>query len=290
MNTVTKYAYLISIFFWDAGSFRRKMLNSLWDCMTETPVTAIFSVILFSLLSVVVFYIYFLWSGFHKLDHKLFRTVSFTLFSIFAYILVEHRIEIGKIGNSWMGLISAIALFTGPIFQAIFSEYNLYQYKKIGVINHLRKMWHRDPLFDKIRAIVIGPLDEEIIFRAFACTLWEDAHISKKKIIFYVPFIFGVSHFHHFFISTGTVKVRLVRSIVQMIYTTVFGWYVTFLWCKYHSFIMVSLVHGFCNFMEFPDFGGALSWEYPTQKIFIGIAYLFGVTLFIGCMGYMITN
>lgn len=76
--------------------------------------------------------------------------------------------------------------------------------------------------------------------------------------------IFGLAHVHHFYefrVTHPHVPAwgAVLRSLLQLAYTTLFGGYVTFLYLRSGSLLAVVLVHAFCNRMGFPRFWGRVS-------------------------------
>lgn len=87
------------------------------------------------------------------------------------------------------------------------------------------------------------------------------AQTSVTKTIFLSPVIFGLAHLHHFYefrISHPQVpvSVSLLRSLLQLTYTSLFGAYATFLFLRTGSLLAIFVVHAFCNCMGLPRFWG----------------------------------
>ncbi|KAI1074073.1 hypothetical protein F5B20DRAFT_564766 [Whalleya microplaca] len=111
------------------------------------------------------------------------------------------------------------------------------------------------------RNIVAGPLTEEVLFRSASVPLMLLAQTSVSKTIFLSPLIFGLAHVHHFYEFRVThpqvpVATGVLRSLVQLSYTTLFGAYVTFLFLRTGSLLAIVVVHAFCNCMGLPRFWG----------------------------------
>lgn len=51
----------------------------------------------------------------------------------------------------------------------------------------------------------------------------------------------------------------ILRTLLQLAYTTLFGGYATFLYLRTGSLLGVILVHAFCNWMGFPRFWGRVT-------------------------------
>lgn len=87
------------------------------------------------------------------------------------------------------------------------------------------------------------------------------AETSVAKTVFLSPVIFGLAHFHHFYEFRVThphvpVAHGLLRSLLQLGYTSLFGAYATFLLLRTGSLLAIVAVHAFCNCMGFPRFWG----------------------------------
>ncbi|KAA8904426.1 hypothetical protein TRICI_005476 [Trichomonascus ciferrii] len=127
-----------------------------------------------------------------------------------------------------------------------------------------------------LRNYIIGPVTEEIIFRACLITSLNDKW-SPAKTIFVTPLYFGVAHLHHAYeeyLREGEEHLTdiLLTSIFQFLFTTVFGWYAAYLYVHFNTAYAPIVVHIFCNFMGVP--------EWPDDRIyrvllFIGLASFF---------------
>jgi prenyl protein peptidase len=76
--------------------------------------------------------------------------------------------------------------------------------------------------------------------------------------------IFGLAHFHHLYefrITHPDVPLvpAILRTLLQLTYTTLFGGYATFLYLRTGSLLSVILVHSFCNWMGLPRFWGRVT-------------------------------
>lgn len=95
------------------------------------------------------------------------------------------------------------------------------------------------------------------------------AQTSVTTTVFLSPLVFGLAHLHHFYefrITHPQVPVMfgLLRSLMQLGYTTLFGAYATFLFLRSGSLIAVFVVHAFCNCMGLPRVWGRV---YPAVVI-----------------------
>jgi len=225
---------------------------------------------------------------FPGVEKDIYRISLMILQSILSFLILfiigalEPFYIFGDIFMSFKFLFTTVLLFLGPICQEIieivngFSEISFISYI-FGIIGQLLRN------FPWI-SVAIAPLLEEILYRVFNINMWMSCGISMKKSIFLSPLVFGLSHFHHFFETDRRrfgIRRLFIQTIVQCCYTTVFGWWASFAWCRTHSLFAVFSLHAFCNFMQFPDFIGAIQWRYPKQRIVIIVSYIVGIIAFI---------
>jgi prenyl protein peptidase len=116
------------------------------------------------------------------------------------------------------------------------------------------------------RNYVAGPVTEEILFRSVLIPLHLLAKKPPAQIVWLTPLYFGIAHVHHFYEFTLThphtpTLPALLRSLFQFGYTTLFGWYASFLYLRTASLVTVILVHSFCNWCGLPRFWGRLRLE-----------------------------
>ncbi|CAG8094795.1 unnamed protein product [Penicillium olsonii] len=151
-------------------------------------------------------------------------------------------------------LLTAI-LFIGPLFER-------------GIVEGEWRVWfRRSKLSESLggwigwRNYVAGPFTEEVMFRSAIVPLHLLAHESPGRIVFIAPLYFGIAHVHHFYEfrlthpDTPALAAQL-RSLFQFGYTTIFGWYATFVYLRTGSLIAVVVVHSFCNWCGLPRLWG----------------------------------
>ncbi|OJD13300.1 hypothetical protein AJ78_06224 [Emergomyces pasteurianus Ep9510] len=146
-------------------------------------------------------------------------------------------------------------LFLGPLFEA-------------GIVMGEWKYWIRGSRFAETlggwigwRNFVAGPITEEVIFRSIIIPLHLLADLSPTRIVFVTPLYFGIAHVHHFYEFRLThphtsLAPSLARTLFQFGYTTIFGWYATFLYLRTGSLPAVILIHSFCNYCGLPRLWG----------------------------------
>lgn len=113
-----------------------------------------------------------------------------------------------------------------------------------------------------------GPVTEEVLFRSVIIPLHLLAKITPKYIVFVSPLYFGIAHVHHFYEFRLThphtpMTPSIIRSVFQFGYTTIFGWYASFLYLRSGSLIAVILVHSFCNWCGLPRLWGRVEAGEP---------------------------
>ena len=71
-----------------------------------------------------------------------------------------------------------------------------------------------------------------------------------------------------------------MQVLFQFAFTTIFGWYATFVFLRTGHLSAAVVVHAFCNGMGFPRFGAVPGQRHATL---ITAAFAAGILLF-GCM------
>jgi prenyl protein peptidase len=108
---------------------------------------------------------------------------------------------------------------------------------------------------------VAGPITEEVLFRSVLVSIHLLAKISPTTTTLITPLYFGIAHIHHFYEFSLThphtpLLPILLRSLFQFTYTTLFGWFATFVYIRSGSLYTIILIHTFCNWIGFPRFWG----------------------------------
>eukprot|EP00250_Pteridium_aquilinum_P015329 c22524_g1_i1 orf=530-1516(-) len=126
------------------------------------------------------------------------------------------------------------------------------------------------------RNYVLAPLTEEIVFRACMIPILLCAGFQPVTIIFLCPLFFGLAHVNHFWelvhLQNCDKKRALLIVGAQLGYTTVFGWYASFLHLRTGNVFAPLAAHVFCNIMGFPDLQGV----FQRGLIFIFLVGVFG--------------
>ena len=107
-------------------------------------------------------------------------------------------------------------------------------------------------------------------------------YYSPKGAVIMSPFFFGIAHFHHMIerIRRGQdFKTAFFISSFQFAYTTVFGMFSAFLFVRTGHLASCVIVHGFCNFMGFPDLIELMHQE-PKKRLVLSGFFVAGLGLF----------
>ncbi|CCU77330.1 CaaX prenyl proteinase Rce1 [Blumeria hordei DH14] len=180
------------------------------------------------------------------------------------YLLHLNLMPLTKMGYIPVGIAETLKslaltsiLYAGPIFEK-------------GFVLDEWKDWVRLRGFQTVlgswigwRNYVVGPVTEEVLFRSASVPLLLLCNMSVSKMILLGPIIFGLAHFHHFYEFRVThpdtpVIVALLRSALQLSYTSLFGAYATFIYLRTGSLLSVIAVHAFCNWMGLPRIWGTV--------------------------------
>ncbi|KAG7382386.1 CAAX prenyl protease [Phytophthora boehmeriae] len=198
------------------------------------------------------------------------------------------------LGIRWEGLVQAIVvplfatavLFTGSLLS------NALRLLNVSKQFHSNGMWFaikNSALYYSIthdrlpslRTYVLGPLTEEFVFRSCMVPLLVCAEFTVKQIVLGSPLMFGAAHLHHFmeYVRHGRSPKEAALTVgFQLIYTSLFGAYATFIFLRTGHFVSIFLVHMFCNVMGFPDlsFFNPENGLHPYRIVLLG-AYLIGI-------------
>ncbi|KYK61909.1 putative CAAX prenyl protease 2 [Drechmeria coniospora] len=157
-------------------------------------------------------------------------------------------------------------LFAGPLYECLLVDGVWTQWLRL---EPLRQVWAEWPPW---RNMVAGPVTEECLFRSAAVPLLLLAGTTVRDIVFYSPLIFGLAHLHHFYEFRIThpqtpLAVAIARSVLQLMYTSIFGAYATFIFLRTGSLLAAISIHTLCNCMGLPRLWGAVEpyWLTPSM-------------------------
>lgn len=105
------------------------------------------------------------------------------------------------------------------------------------------------------RNYIVAPLSEEVVYRACLLRLLEPC-IGSWPSIFVAPLFFGLAHFHHMLdrLQSGMSLLQCFGvTAFQVLYTSLFGAYSSFIFLRTRHLLSCVVVHSFCNLMGLPS-------------------------------------
>ena len=142
---------------------------------------------------------------------------------------------------------------------------------------------------EQLRALVVGPLCEEVVFRGCMLPLLLAAGQRPLRACLECPLVFGLAHLHHAYErvarGTHTWSTSVLVALVQNAYTYIFGLFACFLLLRTGNLWGCFLAHSFCNLMGLPDisfcFGptGQLGFLQPERALLL-LVYAVGIAAF----------
>ncbi|GAQ81759.1 CAAX prenyl protease [Klebsormidium nitens] len=131
------------------------------------------------------------------------------------------------------------------------------------------------------RNLVVAPVTEEFVFRACIGEILRQGGFSTKHAVLICPVFFAVAHLHHFwdlvYYQRQPIVLAVLTLVLQMTYTTLFGWYAAFLLVRTGHLLCPIVAHVFCNVMGFPDLGAIP--RHPHRRV-VSAAFVLGVAAF----------
>lgn len=196
-------------------------------------------------------------------------------------LLQKHSLS-ETIGLRWPGLVAAsvvplcltMVLFLGPLAMLFLDDRT-----RVYCVSMYWKQCLRDWIW--WRNHVVAPFSEEFTFRACMVPILLGYYTHTQAIII-SPLFFGVAHFHHMVerIRKGQgIFPAFLVSVFQFSYTTIFGMYSALLFVRTGHFAAPFVVHAYCNFMGFPDFGEVINSE-PKKRSLLTVMFLMGAVSF----------
>eukprot|EP00056_Hartaetosiga_gracilis_P010189 m.149043 g.149043 ORF g.149043 m.149043 type:complete len:299 (+) comp13270_c0_seq1:48-944(+) len=194
--------------------------------------------------------------------------------SLFDAIFLSPNIKHHIVAATKSLLLFAV-LFVGPIIQDLSDGVWATQYRYFS--SKPLEFW---------RNFIVGPVTEEVVFRGCitaplmyylqSTSGGMESYHDSYLIALIGPLYFGIAHAHHYFEG-----VPLIHILVQIAYTTLFGFLSAMVMIKTNSLISAIVVHSFCNWMGLPGF---LSAPKHKHKYVIVPAYFIGLCLFLFAM------
>lgn len=216
----------------------------------------IFEILLSTILSYSFIFSLYIWRDNRSRDDPILvkkRFISVLLvciLSLFSTKYFGYELKGFEFKGFFNGILSFLFLFHIPIIEELISrdktiEFNLYEF----------------------RALVVGPVGEEIVYRLCLYSILRDYHFLIISSL-----LFSFSHLHHFYEHIKTYEMERVVKILlfQLFYTFLFSICSGHLMVKYENVFVCILFHSFCNFIGFPSF-----------KVILIPFYVLGIYLFI---------
>jgi prenyl protein peptidase len=166
--------------------------------------------------------------------------------------------------NSYVAVLCSLAatlvLFSGPLYCLVFTDNAPTEFN-----------------IKAVQAFIAAPIYEELCFRStLMCPLLASGYsIGTSNLLSAV--IFGLSHFYHWFEGQRR-RGDCVISLFQVSFSTILGLYAAYIFTATGSLYACVTVHGFCNFMGFPDLG-FMNNTHPAYRFrrSVVITYLMGI-------------
>ncbi|KAI8078727.1 uncharacterized protein BX664DRAFT_342566 [Halteromyces radiatus] len=185
--------------------------------------------------------------------------------------------------NLLQPLVLTMVLFLGPLTILYFDQQLPGQvdfYWKRDVMQVISSLYGQ-------RNYVFAPLTEELVFRSCMIVILYQAGYSYTWLIFISPLYFGLAHLHHgweVYHQMGRTKqalqTALVSSFFQFGFTSLFGWYASFIFLRTSSLWTCVLCHSFCNMMGFPDIND-IPHRPDHHRYVIWSSFLIGILSFV---------
>eukprot|EP00736_Rhodelphis_marinus_P009532 Rmarinus@m.28109 len=133
-----------------------------------------------------------------------------------------------------------------------------------------------------VRNIVVGPITEEIVFRACVMGTLLHSGMDGSQAVWLSALFFSGAHAHHVInwirFHNCSVPQAILQTTFHMSFTFVFGLYVGFIFLRTRHLIAAVSLHMFCNAMGFPNFSRILRSRVLTIVLFVGVGF-FAYTL-----------
>lgn len=142
-----------------------------------------------------------------------------------------------------------------------------------------------------LRALFFAPVLEEVVYRAVVILSQAVVIVQLEgrenlashvwSMAIYTPLWFGAAHLHHLFekLRLGqSVTVAVLSTILQVVYTTIFGCMAALLYMRCGTLLAAITSHFICNFVGLPDVSflskkGSLLWKgFLVFLHFLGLA------------------
>ncbi|KAK8845309.1 hypothetical protein IAR55_006022 [Kwoniella newhampshirensis] len=155
-----------------------------------------------------------------------------------------------------------------------------------GIWKRIKRGWREFGLVE-IRNFIVGPITEELVFRSTILAVSILGRLPFKSMVFGTPMWFGIAHAHHaleVYRKNGSTKSAAVQALLaclfQLTYTTLFGWFASYLFLRTGSVLPPLTAHIYCNMMGIYLPGSAIQ-RHPKQARGIWGSYFAGIAVFV---------
>ncbi|KAK9058846.1 hypothetical protein SSX86_023690 [Deinandra increscens subsp. villosa] len=129
------------------------------------------------------------------------------------------------------------------------------------------------------RMYIVGPLTEELVFRACMISLLLCGGFKPYTVILLSPVLFSLAHLNHLLESymqqdSSLLKASMVAGF-QLGYTLIFGSYASFLFVRTGHIAAPLVSHMFCNFMGLPAFFSRRTWLVSVGFVAGAISFVY---------------
>ncbi|KAF2145926.1 uncharacterized protein K452DRAFT_219422, partial [Aplosporella prunicola CBS 121167] len=152
-------------------------------------------------------------------------------------------------------LLLLTVLFAGPLFEygVVYGEWR--EWLRLSRLNESLSSWIG------WRNYIAAPITEELVWRSLIIPLHLLARVSPTTLVFTTPLYFGIAHVHHYYEFRLThphtaALPALLRSLFQFAYTSLFGFFASFIFLRTGSVYAAIVAHAFCNWQGLPRFWG----------------------------------
>ncbi|XP_018494445.1 CAAX prenyl protease 2 [Galendromus occidentalis] len=171
----------------------------------------------------------------------------------------------GLLPASVLPLALTMLFYLAPIV----THFVLDRYYTLLIEPHFWKESLTDPLW--VRDHICAPFVEEVCFRACLLPLLYP-HFGGLGSAIVGPVLFGLCHLHH--VVERVPRFGLLNAVKvtasQLLVTTLFGIYTSFLFLRTGHILPCILVHAFCNYMGVPQLPAA-------ERSWLWLLYAFGI-------------
>ena len=192
--------------------------------------------------------------------------------------------------------IVTASLFLGPLLEAYYENIEFGRKESLLSARRLYRRYTEDMV--AVRAYILAPIFEEWVFRACMIVVLKqisdpESRLSTGAIALYSPLYFGVAHLHHVYNMVykekRSWKSSLIVCFVQFLYTSLFGSYVAYVFCRTNNVYGIIIQHSFCNFMGLPQPVWFRNPQHYLNKysVILSFGYIFGIASFYCLIQYI---